>query len=226
VVVVIIDDLHQRATRHAALGDPMRLAIIDELASSDRAPVELRRLIGIESNLLAHHLDVLEEVGMINRSRSSGDGRRRYVHLLRDSFAGLVPGRRLAPRRAMFVCTRNSARSQLAAALWQEMTRSPAVSAGTHPAAHVHPGAIAAAARVGLDLTNATPQTLTAVRRVPDLVVTVCDQAHEELEPDDSWLHWSIPDPVAIGSRKAFDATVTELRVRIAALVVDHQVAS
>ncbi len=226
MVVVIIDDLHQRATRHAALGDPMRLAIIDELASSDRAPVELRRLIGIESNLLAHHLDVLEEVGMINRSRSSGDGRRRYVHLLRDSFAGLVPGRRLAPRRAMFVCTRNSARSQLAAALWQEMTRSPAVSAGTHPAAHVHPGAIAAAARVGLDLTNATPQTLTAVRRVPDLVVTVCDQAHEELEPDDSWLHWSIPDPVAIGSRKAFDATVTELRVRIAALVVDHQVAS
>jgi protein-tyrosine-phosphatase/DNA-binding transcriptional ArsR family regulator len=226
VVVVIIDDLHERATRHAALGDPMRLAIVDELAASDRAPVELRRLIGIESNLLAHHLDVLEEVGMINRSRSSGDGRRRYVHLLCDSFSGLVPGRRLAPSRAMFVCTRNSARSQLAAALWQEMTRSPAVSAGTHPAAHVHPGAIAAAARVGLDLTNATPRTLAAVRRVPDLVVTVCDQAHEELEPNDSWLHWSIPDPVATGSRKAFDATVTELRVRIAALVVDQQVAS
>ena len=226
MVVVIIDDLHQRATRHAALGDPMRLAIIDELSASDRAPVELRRLIGIESNLLAHHLDVLEEVGMINRSRSSGDGRRRYVHLLRDSFSGLVPGRRLAPSRAMFVCTRNSARSQLAAALWQQMTRSPAVSAGTHPAAHVHPGAIAAAKRVGLDLTDATPQSLAAVRRVPRLVVTVCDQAHEELEPDDSWLHWSVPDPVAIGSRKAFDATVTELRVRIAALMADEQVAS
>ena len=90
---MIIDDLHERATRHAALGDPMRLAIVDQLAVSDRAPVELRRLIGIESNLLAHHLGVLEEVGMINRSRSSGDGRRRYVHLLRDSFAGLVPGR-------------------------------------------------------------------------------------------------------------------------------------
>ncbi len=226
VVLVIVDDLHERATRHAALGDPMRLAIVDELAVSDRAPIELRRLIGIESNLLAHHLDVLEEVGMINRSRSSGDGRRRYVHLLRDSFSGLVPGRRLAASRAMFVCTRNSARSQLAAALWQEMTRSPAVSAGTHPAARVHPGAVAAAKRVGLDLTSARPQTLAAVRRVPDLVVTVCDQAHEELEPDDSWLHWSIPDPVAAGTRKAFDATVTELRVRIAALVADEQVAS
>ena len=223
---MIVDDLHERANQHAALGDPMRLAIVDELAASDRAPVELRRLIGIESNLLAHHLDVLEEVGMINRSRSSGDGRRRYVHLLRESFLGLVPGRRLAPGRALFVCTRNSARSQLAAALWQEMTRSPAVSAGTHPAARVHPGAVAAAKRAGLDLTTAAPQTLAAVRRVPDLVVTVCDQAHEELEPDDSWLHWSIPDPVTAGSRRAFDATVTELRIRIAALVRDDEVAS
>ena len=226
VVNVTVDDLHQRATRHAALGDPVRLAILDQLATSDRAPVELRRLIGVESNLLAHHLDVLEEVGMISRSRSNGDGRRRYVHLLRDSFSGLVPGRRLATGRALFVCTRNSARSQLAAALWQEMTRSPAVSAGTHPATHVHPRAIAAAERAGLDLTSATPQTLAAVRKVPALVVTVCDQAHEELEPDDSWLHWSIPDPVATGSRKAFDATVTELRVRIAALVRDEKVAS
>ena len=220
------DALNDRAARHAALGDPIRLAIIDELAVSDRAPVEIRRLIGIESNLLAHHLDVLEEVGMISRSRSSGDGRRRYVHLLRESFDGLVPGRRISPSRALFVCTRNSARSQLAAALWQEMTRSPAVSAGTHPAARVHPGAVAAARRVGLDLTGATPQTLAALRRVPDLVVTVCDQAHEELEPDDSWLHWSITDPVVSGSPKAFDETVTELRVRIAALVSDERTAS
>ncbi len=54
-----------RASRHAALGDPVRLAIVDELASSDRSPVELRRRYGLESNLLAHHLDVLEEVGLI-----------------------------------------------------------------------------------------------------------------------------------------------------------------
>lgn len=199
----------------------MRLAIVDELVASDRAPVELRRLIGIESNLLAHHLDVLEEVGMIKRSRSSGDGRRRYVHLLHESFVGLAPGHRVAPRRALFVCTRNSARSQLAAALWEEMTQAQAASAGTHPAARVHPGAVAAARRAGLDLTATTPQTLAAAGEIPDLVVTVCDQAHEELDPDDSWLHWSIADPVVVGSRKAFDATVAELRVRIAALVHD-----
>ncbi|MGZ4761240.1 MAG: arsenate reductase/protein-tyrosine-phosphatase family protein [Ilumatobacteraceae bacterium] len=213
--------MHDRAARHAALGDPMRLAIVDELAVSDRAPVELRRLIGIESNLLAHHLDVLEDVGMISRSRSTGDGRRRYVHLLRESFVELVPGNRIRPRRALFVCTRNSARSQLAAALWQQMTQSPAASAGTHPAAKVHPGAIAAARRVGLDLTGARPQALAKAGKLPDLVVTVCDQAHEELDPADSWLHWSIRDPVAIGSRAAFDATVADLRLRIGALVRD-----
>src|SRR5512141_1401680 len=92
-----------RAARHAALGDPVRLAIVDELAVSDRAPMELRERVGIESNLLAHHLDVLEGVGLINRSRSSGDGRRRYVHLVRDSLVGLVPGRLVEPRPALFV---------------------------------------------------------------------------------------------------------------------------
>ena len=214
--------LLERAARHAALGDPVRLAIIDELAVSDRAPGELRRLGGgIESNLLAHHLDVLEAAGMITRSRSSGDGRRRYVHLLRASVERLVPGRRIEPCRALFVCTRNSARSQLAAALWQEMARAPAVSAGTHPAKRVHPGAIAAAKRIGIDIADSTPQTMSEVGEVPEMVVTVCDQAHEELDPESRWMHWSIPDPVVAGSKTAFEATVAELRVRIGAVLQD-----
>ena len=208
-----------RAVRHAALGDPVRLAIVDELALSDRAPVELRRLVGLESNLLAHHLDVLESVGMINRSRSSGDGRRRYVHLLRDSLRDLAPGRKVVPARALFVCTRNSARSQLAAAVWRSMAGVPADSAGTHPADRVHPGAVAAAKRAGLDIAGSTPRALDHVGKLPDIVVTVCDQAHEELGPGDAWLHWSVPDPVADGTRAAFDATLAELQERIGALI-------
>jgi ArsR family transcriptional regulator, arsenate/arsenite/antimonite-responsive transcriptional repressor / arsenate reductase (thioredoxin) len=208
------------------LGDPVRLAIADELVSSDRSPVELRRLVGIESNLLAHHLDVLEAVGMISRSRSSGDGRRRYVHLLRASLHGLLPGRPVAPTRALFVCTRNSARSQLAAALWRSLAGAPAESAGTHPADRVHPGAIAAAKRAGLDITGYTPRALDEVGRLPGIVVTVCDQAHEELAPDDTWFHWSVPDPVADGSRAAFDGALSELRARIGALITDTSVAS
>jgi ArsR family transcriptional regulator, arsenate/arsenite/antimonite-responsive transcriptional repressor / arsenate reductase (thioredoxin) len=207
-----------RAARHAALSDPVRLAIVDELGMSDRSPIELRGMVGIESNLLAHHLDVLESVGMIRRSKSSGDGRRRYVHLVREALWGLTPGRQLTPRRALFVCTRNSARSQLAAVLWQSLTGAAAESAGTHPAQCVHPGAIAAAKRAGLDISGATPRTLDEVRR-PSLVITVCDQAHEEITPDEAWLHWSVPDPVVVGNRAAFDAALTELRQRITSLV-------
>ncbi len=199
----------------------MRLAIVDELVVSDRAPVELRRRFGLESNLLAHHLDVLEEVGLIVRSRSSGDGRRRYVHLVLDSLGGLLPGSRMMPTRALFVCTRNSARSQLAAALWGSITGVQAESAGTHPADQIHPGAVAAARRAELDLADATPRSLAAVGDVPPIVVTVCDQAHEELHAPDTWLHWSIPDPVTDGSQRAFDATVDELRQRIDSMLAE-----
>jgi ArsR family transcriptional regulator, arsenate/arsenite/antimonite-responsive transcriptional repressor / arsenate reductase (thioredoxin) len=208
-----------RSARHAALGDPVRLAIVDELTASDRAPVELQHLVEVPSNLLAHHLDVLEEVGLISRSRSSGDGRRRYVHLHRDALAALTPGARSPAQRALFVCTRNSARSQLAAALWTRLTNHAADSAGTHPAERVHPGAISAGRRAGLDLTRTHPKQLDQLRRRPALVVTVCDRAHEELDPDPAWLHWSIPDPVPTATRAAFDATVAELRTRITGLV-------
>ena len=210
----------QRAARHAALGDPVRLAIVDELSVSDRAPVELRRLLGLESNLLAHHLDVLEGVGLVERTRSSGDGRRRYVHLLRGALHGLTPGRPVPVGPALFVCSANSARSPLAAALWRHRTGRPAASAGTHPAERIHPGAVAAARRAGVDLAGDTPSAIDDVHR-PTVVVTVCDQAHEELDPDPSWLHWSVPDPVPAGTAEAFDAAVAELAERIDALTAE-----
>ncbi len=212
------DSVATRAARHAALGDPGRLAIVDELTRSDRSPVELRQLLRIESNLLAHHLDVLEGVGLIRRTKSSGDGRRRYIHLVPSSYDALIPGRGSVSTRALFVCTRNSARSQLAAVLWHAMTGERADSAGTEPADRVHPGAVAAATRIGLSLDAATPRALSAHRTMPPLVVTVCDQAHEALDANPNWLHWSISDPVVIGSARAFDATVAELRERIGAL--------
>ena len=207
--------IEARAAVHAALGDPVRLRLVDELAVSDRSPVELRRLFDIESNLLAHHLDVLEAVGLIERFRSSGDGRRRYVHLVRERLDGLAVGRHIDPAPALFVCTANSARSQLAAALWSDLTGAAADSAGTHPAERVHPGAVAAAKRAGLDLSAATPRVLAADERLPELVITVCDRAHEEVAGDLEWLHWSIPDPVTIGDRAAFDRALAELRSRI-----------
>jgi ArsR family transcriptional regulator, arsenate/arsenite/antimonite-responsive transcriptional repressor / arsenate reductase (thioredoxin) len=211
-------EIERRAAVHAALGEPVRLAIVDELSSSDRAPSDLAARFGLAGNLLAHHLHVLERVGLIERVVSAGDRRRRYVRLRRGALVDVVGPARRRGGRALFVCTRNSARSPLAAALWRERTGGRAASAGTRPATRVHPGAAAAAKRAGLDLAGVHPRALDDGDLDADVVVTVCDRAHEELDPPDDWLHWSIPDPVEAGTRRAFDAALAELDERIAAL--------
>lgn len=214
----MIDEVAKRAAVHAALGDPARLAIVEELAHSDRTSAELAARFDLPTNLLAHHLAALERVGLIERSPSSGDRRRRYVRLVRPTLerARVMTGSVKGP--VLFVCTHNSARSQLAAALWHRRTGDTAASAGTHPAERVHPKAVAAAKRHGLDLTDATPRLLEPDDLDVEVVVTVCDRAHEELEGSERWLHWSLPDPAEAGTAAAFDATIDALDERIAAL--------
>lgn len=207
-----------RAAMHAALGDPARLAIVDDLVVSDRSPRELSQRHGLSSNLLAHHLDVLDGAGLIHRTASAGDGRRKYVRL--DTAAVLRLGfpARPAVRSMLFLCTHNSARSQLAAALWRARTGRPAGSAGTRPAAHVHRGAVAAARRAGLSLAGLRPSPIEEIPADVQ-VVTVCDLVHETLDARPGWWHWSIPDPVESGDPAAFDAVITALDERIAAVV-------
>src|ERR687892_179044 len=156
--------LAERTAIHGALGDPHRLEIVDELAMSDRSPSELGASLGIGSNLLAHHLRVLEEVGVVERLASAGDARRRYVPLVPVAVSVITePVATLVARHVLFVCTANSARSQLAAAMWNARHEVPASSAGTHPATAVRPGAIRAAARAGLDLSASRPRSIPEV---------------------------------------------------------------
>ncbi len=203
---------------HAALGEPVRLAIADDLAVTDRSPKDLGERHGLPTNLLAHHLDVLESAGLIVRFSSAGDKRRRYVRLVREPYAELGVATSRPVGRVLFLCSHNSARSQLAAALWTARTGEPAESAGTHPAARVHRGAIAAARRAGLDLGDAVPRLLDHIDPAAQ-VVTVCDRAHEELDPAPGWWHWSIPDPVDTGTAAAFDAVVADLDARIHSII-------
>ncbi len=179
--------------------------------------MELAEAFGLASNLLAHHLDVLQEAGLIERFVSAGDRRRRYVRLVRGPLADLGITTAGAAGSVLFVCSHNSARSQLAAAVYRDRTGNLASSAGTHPAERVHPGAIAAARRADLDLSDATPRLLQPGESA-DRVVTVCDRAHEELRPGADWWHWSIPDPVDDGTPDAFDAVIADLDSRIATL--------
>ena len=174
-------DLARRAAIHAALADPARLRITDTLLAGDASPSELAAMLGMPSNLLAHHLHVLEQAGVITRRRSEGDRRRTYLELIRGPLEVLAaPPARAAPR-VLFVCTANSARSHLAAALWRRASTVPAASAGTHPAAAIEPGAIAAAGRHRLPLPRLRPRHISDVQHDHDLVITVCDLAHEEL---------------------------------------------
>jgi len=212
-----VTGLERRAAVHAALADPARLRITDALGAGDASPSELAAMLSMPSNLLAHHLRVLEEAGLVTRRRSDGDRRRTYLRLVPgalDPFA--VPG--LGPaRRVLFVCTANSARSHLAAALWRRASKVPAASAGTHPAGAIDPGAIAAAQRNQVPLPRLRPRRLSDVREDGDLVITVCDLAHEELGTAAA-VHWSVPDPVAAGDPETFDAVLTELGGRVGLL--------
>jgi len=218
--------LATRAALFAALGDPLRLKIADELATSDRTPGELLEWVDVSSALLAHHLDVLEAAGIIERTTSHADGRKRFVRLVPRHRHLLAP--RTTPRNVVFVCTHNSARSQLAAGLWQQLTGQPASSAGTEPAERVHPLALETARRRGLNLKHAEPRHATASLFRGATVITVCDQAHDDLSrtiasPSTqpmSRLHWSVPDPVAIGSTRAFERAYEELAERISPLAV------
>ena len=149
----------------------------------------------------------------MGRARSEADRRRSYVRLVPAALEEIGLHATVRASRVVFVCTANSARSQLAAALWRQASQIPVESAGTHPAAHIDPGAVSAARRHKLSLQGHRPRALTA-SRAGDVVITVCDNAHEELG-NVAGLHWSVPDPVRVGSEAAFDAAYDDLHRRV-----------
>ena len=215
----MIQDSDVRARILAALAEPVRMAMVDHLVLGDASPGELGTHVGISSNLLAHHLRVLEDAGVVRRARSEGDRRRSYIQLRTDHplvrAAALTGQPATAAPRVIFVCTANSARSQLAAASWNRLSAIPATSAGTHPGPRIHPRAVDTARRHGLRLQAERPVAVDDELRDGDLVVAVCDNAHEELSRDLPRLHWAIPDPVRIDTDAAFEAAYADITRRV-----------
>ena len=209
-----IDGFRARVAKHAALADPARLRIVDLLTLGDFSPTELQAELEMPSNLVSHHLRVLEEAGLATRHRSEADRRRSYLRLAPGALEGLVPGAEHGARRVLFVCTKNSARSQLAAALWQQVSEIPSTSAGTHPADRIARGAIEVARRHGVELADLPPRRLDQVAGEGDFVVTVCDNAHEDLVGLGG-VHWSVPDPLRLGTEEAFEKAFDEIAHRI-----------
>jgi arsenate reductase (thioredoxin) len=105
-----------------------------------------------------------------------------------------------ARQRVLFLCTHNSARSQMAEGLLRHLAgdRFEVVSAGTE-ATSVRPEAIEAMAELGVDISGQSSKTLERYLEEPfDHVVTVCDDANEAcpvFPGATSRLHWSFRDP-------------------------------
>lgn len=213
-----MEPLAVRAAKFAALSEPARLRIVDLLALGDLSPTEVQFSLGMSSNLVAHHLSVLEKAGILSRSRSESDGRRSYVRLIPGAFDRLAPEPLRISSRVVFVCTANSARSQMAEALWRRISSVPVASAGSHPACEINAAAVRSAARHGVRIPPALPRATTDVLQDDDFVIAVCNRAHEELGGRDD-LHWSIADPAAAATDAAFDGAFRDLRLRIEGFV-------
>lgn len=215
-------DLLTRSAVHAALGEPVRLAIVESLLLSDLTPQDIVNGMNIRSNLLAHHLNVLENAGLISRTRSEGDGRRRYLRISSDAPTVRLRIRSLEATRVLFVCSDGGGRSQLAGRLFADRSSVEVMSAGVNPATSIGSGLKDAADRLGITELESSPTAVSDLTSTPDLVITLCDVVREspELPVDSSTplLHWSLPTP-SPESSSDHEAIATDLTGRLDRLV-------
>ena len=228
-------------------GHPLRWRLLSDLARSDRRVGELCALAGRRQSLVSYHLRQLRDGGLVSTRRSAADGRDTYYvldlarcgELLAGAAVALHPGLAPAPRprggrgpasaRVLFLCTGNSARSQIAEALTEQLSGGAvsAASAGSHPKP-LHPHAVRVMRERGIDLAGRRSKHLDefAGQRF-DYVISLCDRVREVCPEFPDWpelIHWSIPDPAREpgGDRQtlaAFERTATELCTRIGFLI-------
>ena len=216
-------------------GHPLRWRLLSELARSDRRVSELCELAGRRQSLISYHLRQLRDGGLVSMRRSAADGRDSYyvLDLARcrelhvHAGASLHPGMAPAPRarqrldaRVLFLCTGNSARSQMAEALAEGVLT--AASAGSHPKP-LHPDAVRVMRERGIDISGRRSKHLSEFSGERfDYVISLCDRVREvcpEFPGGPELIHWSIPDPAREETPAAFERTASELSTRIGFLI-------
>lgn len=202
----------------------VRWQLLSALAYSDYRVNELGRLLQKPLNLISYHLRLLRSAAIVQERRSSADARDVYYSLDLEHFQTLyksaaeslhpaLADTQLAsmastttthrpPVRVLFLCTHNSARSQMAEALLRHLgqARVEVLSAGTQ-ATTVHPQALETLRNHDIDTTGLHSKHLDRfLGQDFDYVITVCDRASEScpiFPGDPERIHWSFPDPSA-----------------------------
>jgi len=236
------------------LGNEVRLRLVRVLALSDRKVNELVEGGRQPANLVSYHLGQLRAARLVAERRSSADARDVYYSLdlerLQAAFrrcAGTIhPGlwpeagpstaaasatRPAAgpPPRVLFLCTHNSARSQMAEAILRHHAGGTVEvrSAGSHPS-HVHPLALRTLGDLGVDAGGLHSKPLGSLSDERfDYVITLCDRVREVCPSwpgDPEQVHWSLADPSVVDVSEeeallAFRGTAVELSRRVRYLV-------
>jgi protein-tyrosine-phosphatase/DNA-binding transcriptional ArsR family regulator len=218
---------------------PLRWQLLRALAGNDRRVRELCAEVGRPQNLVSYHLRRLREGGLVAARRSTADGRDAYYvldlvrcdELLAAAGASLHPGlaapavHSTASADVLFLCTGNSARSQMAEALCERLSAGMvrAASAGSHPKA-LHADAVRVMRQRGIDISGRRAKHLDEFAgRTFDYVISLCDRVREvcpEFHGGPERIHWSLADPSrAPGDVAAFERTAAELERRIGFLL-------
>jgi ArsR family transcriptional regulator, arsenate/arsenite/antimonite-responsive transcriptional repressor / arsenate reductase (thioredoxin) len=229
-----------------ALADETRLTILRLLALTDLRAGELVEHLHCPHNAVSYHLKHLRALGLLRDRRSTADARDIYYSLDLDRLRALYTAAGDAlrawpehehdtqetapvadasrPLRVLFLCTHNSARSQLAEGILRYLAGGAVevASAGSEPTA-VHPYALALLREWGIDTTHHSAKSLDLFAGQSfDYIITVCDRIREHCPvfPNDPVrIHWSLPDPALITDeaeqRQAFRTVQRELITRI-----------
>jgi protein-tyrosine-phosphatase len=229
-------------------GHAVRWNVLTSLARSDYRVQDLVEQLSLPQNLVSYHLRQLREGRLVTERRSAADERAIFYRLDLERFQALylAAGEMLhpavtadmtaprardlrsnqAPLRVLFLCTENSARSQMAEALLRHLSHGTveAFSAGSQPAEVLHPLARRCMEGLGIDMSRAVPKHFEVFRgQCFDVIVTVCDRVLETCPtfPDDPQrIHWSFLDPATVhGSEaeqlRAFEQISLQLTMRI-----------
>jgi protein-tyrosine-phosphatase/DNA-binding transcriptional ArsR family regulator len=224
------------------LANDVRWGLLKTLSISDYQVNELVAQLEQPMNLISYHLRKLRDDALVTTRRSEADGRDVYYSLdiarlrqlyveagmtLHPSIGAYEPSTdRLdsATRRILFLCTHNSARSQMAEGWLRHLSRGQldVFSAGSQPT-QIHSEAIRTMEAFGIDLRRQQPHHLSEFADQPfDYVITVCDKVREvcpTFPGEGQQIHWGFPDPSIIRDDQpradAFLRTARQIRTRI-----------